>query len=235
MKKVFEPVTKPLEKTSQDITKTMTENSFKIYQALENLNNKLLEILNDRGILVSYLMSPLSKITNPENSSEFKLVKDSSSNRVNDLLVHNTIPNTFYSNLLTVRDTGKELELKGDLLKMITNENYNVDLAKLSEKKIMYDFAKEMHFDVKAQGNKYTRDRTLIKLLKSSGLMVSASGVSKTNLYHLILTNFVIDENCCYKRSKLVIILLQLTMKSSLYLINFGNTNAYLRKNLNKF
>ena len=37
-----------------------------------------------------------------------------------------------------------------------------------------------MNFDSKAQGNKSTRDRTLIKLLKSPGLMVSASGVSKT-------------------------------------------------------
>ena len=44
----------------------------------------------------------------------------------------------------------------------------------------MYDFATEMHFDLKAQGNKSTRDRLLIKSLKSPGLMVSASGVSKT-------------------------------------------------------
>ena len=44
----------------------------------------------------------------------------------------------------------------------------------------MYDFAKEMNLDLKAQGNKSIRDRTLIKLLKSPGLMVSASGVSKT-------------------------------------------------------
>ena len=33
---------------------------------------------------------------------------------------------------------------------------------------------------LKAQGNKSTRDRILIKLIKSPGLMVSASGVSKT-------------------------------------------------------
>ena len=46
--------------------------------------------------------------------------------------------------------------------------------------KNMYDFAKEINFDLKAQGNKSTRDRTLTKLLKSPGLMVSASGVSKT-------------------------------------------------------
>ena len=56
----------------------MIENSIKNNQALENLTNKLLEIMNDRGILASYLLSPLSKITNPENTSQFKLVEDSS-------------------------------------------------------------------------------------------------------------------------------------------------------------
>ena len=180
LKEVFEPVTKTLEKTSQDITKTMTESSFKNNEALENLNNKLLEIMNDRGILASYLMSPLSKITNPEKSTQFKLVKDSNSNRVNDSKINKTIPITLYNNLLTFRDTGREFELKGDLLKMITNKNFNVDLASLADKKPTYDFAKEMNFDTKAQGRKSTRDKTLIKLLKSPGLIVSASGVSKT-------------------------------------------------------
>ena len=49
--------------------------------------------------------------------------------------------------MLTIRDTGKLFELK-DLLKMITNKNYKVGLAKLPEKKIRFDFAKEMYFDV---------------------------------------------------------------------------------------
>ena len=44
----------------------------------------------------------------------------------------------------------------------------------------MYDSAKQMNFDVKAQGNKSTWDRTLIKLLKSPGLMISASGIWNT-------------------------------------------------------
>ena len=44
----------------------------------------------------------------------------------------------------------------------------------------MYNFAGEMIFDLKTQGNKSTLDRTLKKLLKSPRLMVSASGVSKT-------------------------------------------------------
>ena len=169
MKKVFEPVTKSLENTSEEITKTITESSVKNNQAIENLNNKLLEIMNDRGILATYLMSPLSKITNPENASQFKLVKDSSSNRVNDLKIHNSIPITLYGKILTFRDTGKKFELTGDLLEMITNSKFNVDLASLSDKKLMYDFAKEMHFDLNAPGNKSTLDRKLIKLLNSPG------------------------------------------------------------------
>ena len=60
---------------------------------------------------------------------------------------------------------------------MITNKNYNVDLANLQDKKLMYDFAEEMNFDFKPQGRTVTRDSTPIKVLKSPGLMVSASGV----------------------------------------------------------
>ena len=132
--------------------------------------------MNDRGILATYLMSPLSRITNPENTTQFKLVKDLNSNRVNDLLINNTIPITLYGNILTFRDTNKQFELKGDLLKMITNTKFNVDLASLSDKKLMYNFAKEMHFDLKAPGNKSTRDRKLSKLLESPAIM--ASGVT---------------------------------------------------------
>ena len=120
MKKVFEPVTKSLENTSQDITKTITETSLKNNQAIENLNNKLLEIMNDRGIISSYLLSPLSKIFNPENTTQIKLINDFTSDRVNDLNINNSIPITFYNNILAFRDTGKEFKLKGNLLKMIT-------------------------------------------------------------------------------------------------------------------
>ena len=180
MKKVFEPVTKSLENTSENLTKAITETSIKNNLAIENINNNLLEIMNDRGILATYLMSPLSRITNPENKSQFKLVKDHNSNRVNDLLMKNKIPITLYGNMLTYRDTNKQFELTGDLLEMITNKDYNVDHASLADKKLMYDFAKEMHFDMNAVGKKSTRDKTLIKLLKSPGLIVSASGISKT-------------------------------------------------------
>ena len=67
--------------------------------------------------------------------------------------INKTIPVTLHDNLLTFRDTNKQFELKGELLKMITNKNYNVDLASLADKKILYDFEKEMIFDLKAQSN----------------------------------------------------------------------------------
>ena len=60
IKKVFEPVTKSLKNTSENLTKAITETSIKNNQAIENINNNLLEIMNDRGILATYLMSPLS-------------------------------------------------------------------------------------------------------------------------------------------------------------------------------
>ena len=137
MKKVFESVTKSIKDVSEEVTRTLTENSLKNIQSLESLIDKLPEILNDRGRIAVYLLSPLSKITNPENSTHFKLVKDSHSNRFTDLLIQNTTPVSLHNNLLKFRDTGKIFELKGHLLKMITNKNYNVDLASLADKKLV--------------------------------------------------------------------------------------------------
>ena len=99
-------------------------------------------------------MSPLSNITNPQTNIELKLVKDPNSKNVSDLLLHNTIPITLYDNLLTICDTGEGFEMKGDLLKIITVEIYNDDLAELVDKKIMYVFAKAMYFNEKTPGKK---------------------------------------------------------------------------------
>ena len=45
----------------------------------------------------------------------------------------------------------------------------------------MYDFAEEMYFDVCGVCNKSTRDRSLIRLLKSPRIMVSASAASSSH------------------------------------------------------
>ena len=59
------------------------------------------------------------------------------------MLLHKTIPFTLYNNLLTFRETSEENELKADLLKVITNKNYNVDLASILDNKVMFDFAQK--------------------------------------------------------------------------------------------
>ena len=51
MKKVLEPLTDTIKNTSEDLTKNMMLTSKENNKALENLHNKLLEIMNDRGIL----------------------------------------------------------------------------------------------------------------------------------------------------------------------------------------
>ena len=81
-------------------------------------------------------------------------------------------------------------ELIEDLLKMIINNKYKVDVASLSDTKKMFDFAKDLYFDVKVTGKKSTRDRTLRKIVKSPAIM--ASGIS-AYFYHLIPTNYVIN------------------------------------------
>ena len=129
MKKVSQIFTKFIKEVSEEVTATITETSTYNNKTLEISNNKLVEIMNDKSILASDLFSPLSKKANTEKTSQFKMVKGSSPNRVNDLVIKNTIPITLHDTLLTIRDTGKVFELKGHLLKMRINKNYNVDLA----------------------------------------------------------------------------------------------------------
>ena len=80
--------------------------------------------------------------------------------------------------MLTIPDTTKKFELKEDLLKTMTNKNYNIDLANSANAKLMVDFAKENYFDERAPCNKSTRDRSFIILPKTPGILVSISGVS---------------------------------------------------------
>ena len=85
-----------------------------------------------------------------------------------------TITVTPNDNFLTIRDTDKKFEMKGEFLKMITNKNYNVDLANLVDKKLRYEFAKEMCFDETALGIKSTRDKTLNKLREAPAILAGS-------------------------------------------------------------
>ena len=75
--------------------------------------------MNDRGIIASFLLSLLSKVTNAEDTSQFKLVKVPSTSRVNDLLITKTMPVALYDILLTFRDTDMKFNMQADLSKII--------------------------------------------------------------------------------------------------------------------
>ena len=71
-------------------------------------------------------------------------------------------------------------------------KNYNDDLAILSDKKLLYEFAKETYSDKRAQRNENFTDRSLITLVKSPAIM--ASRTFTLFLYQEIIMNFVIEK-----------------------------------------
>ena len=104
--------------------------------------------------------------------------------------------------MLTFRDSKKSFKLDGDLLKTITNCNFNVTHSNPQGQKLIYEFVKEMNFNINWIGRKSNRDEFLAKLLKSPSIMVSSSGVScltrrnfsqTRDFYIPNLMNFVID------------------------------------------
>ena len=68
-------MTEEMKNTSEKRMKTLTENSIDNNKAIENLNEKILELLNDKGLISSYLASSLVNLFKPENKSQFRLKK----------------------------------------------------------------------------------------------------------------------------------------------------------------
>ena len=56
---------------------------------------------------------------------------------------------------------------------MMTTKKYKINLANLSVKKILFEFAEEMNFAEKALGKKSTRNVTLFKLPKTPAVPTS--------------------------------------------------------------
>ena len=196
MEEVFEPLTDTLKKTSDNITKTITENSINNNKAIENLNEKILELMNDKGMIAPYLTTSLVEVFKKDNKSQFRLRKDPNSTKMNDFLIHGTIPVTIFSNMITFRDSNKTFRLEGDLLKVITNYKFNVDHSSPQDKKLIYEFAKEMKYDINSIGRPGVRHNSMIRLLEQPAIM--ASGFSKT----IILSS---DPNELCDRLKLLL------------------------------
>ena len=120
-KKLFKPMTDVIKNTSENLTKTITETSINNNRAIENINEKVLELMSYKGLITPYLASSLVNFSKPENRSQIKLKKDLNSTKMNDFLMNEGIPVTLVSIMLIFRDSNKSFKLDGDLLETMTN------------------------------------------------------------------------------------------------------------------
>ena len=116
-------------------------------------------------MLAPYLGSPLVNRFIPPNKSQFRLIKDITSTKMNEFLINTSVPVTLYSNMLTFRYTNKAFEIDGDLLKAMTNFEFNKDHSNPQDRKIIFEFGKEMKFDFKQKRRPSNRGKSEIKLL----------------------------------------------------------------------
>ena len=70
--KFFKPMTDELKNTSEKITRTLTENSINNNKTIENLNEKFLELMDDKGLIAPYLVSSLVEVFKKDNKSQFR-------------------------------------------------------------------------------------------------------------------------------------------------------------------
>ena len=91
--------------------------------------------MKDIGIIAPYLASSSLKFSKPGNKSQFKLLRDQNSIRMNDFLIKTVIPVTLFSKMLALLDTIKFFKRDGDLLETLTNSNFIVDHSNPQDQK----------------------------------------------------------------------------------------------------
>ena len=67
--------------------------------------------------------------------------------------------------MLTFKDSDKPFKPHEDLSKTMRIYDFNVDHSNPQDRKVIYEFGKEMQFDIKQKGRKSPRDNSTIKLL----------------------------------------------------------------------
>ena len=75
-----------LEATCEKLTETITETYIKNKKALEKLNGKVLEFMNNEGMIAPDLASFLVSLLKPENKSQFRLIKNIISTKMSNFL-----------------------------------------------------------------------------------------------------------------------------------------------------
>ena len=124
-------------------------------------------------MIAFYLASSLVNLFIPENTGQFEIIKEPNSIRMIYFLINRGIPVSLYSNMLTFRDSNKSLKLDRDLFESMTKYDFNVSHFNPKDQKLIYEFGKEIKFNIKQKGRKSNRDKPLTKLLKSPAIMAS--------------------------------------------------------------
>ena len=164
--KLYKPLTDNIKDISENLTKTITETSINNNKVVENINEKTLELMNDKGLIAPYLASSLVNLFKPEIKSQLGLKRDLNSTKMIDFLINEGIPVTLFSNMITFRDSKKSFKLDGDLLETMTNYDFDVNHSDPRNQKLIYEFGKELNFNIKQKGRKRDRYKSMIKLLK---------------------------------------------------------------------
>ena len=134
--------------------------------------------MDEKSLIAPYLSSSSVNLFKPEIKSQFRLRKANNSTKMNNFLIHRGTPVTLFCNMITFRDSNKSFKLEGDLLKLITNYKFNADHSSPQDRKLIYEFAKEMNYDTKSIGRPSIRHNSIIKIVESPAVL--ASGFSKT-------------------------------------------------------
>ena len=121
--------------------------------------------MNDKGLIAPFLSSSLVNLFKPGNKSQVRLKKELNSTKLNDFLIHGSIPVSLYSNIITFRDSNKSFRLHEDLLKLIKIQQFNADHSTPRDRKIFFEFAREVNYDVKSRGRPRPRHNSIKKNL----------------------------------------------------------------------
>ena len=174
VEELFEPITKKLRATSQNL---LEENRFNT-KAIEDLDEskkfvKASESMNKTEVIHSSLIRTIAKHLVPKIKSQFRLLDDPDNDRWNDCGM-NGEKVTRYDDKIYFADTVVVSILKSDNLSMISA--YDCDRTDSPDAKQIINFLDEMHFDIHAKG-KSSRDKNLIKN-KFKKRAKPASGIS---------------------------------------------------------
>ena len=95
---------------------------------------------------------------------------------MNDFLINGGTPVSLNVKNITFRNCNSPFQLNGELLETMTIYDFKVSHSNPQDQKFIFEFGKEMIFIIKQKGRKSSREKSRIKLLKSTAIM--AFGIS---------------------------------------------------------